>query len=144
VSGGVAAGRLVRRRRRRHGRRGSGEYAQGAFTVRGEGNDFGGTTESFTTVYQRLPTNGQIVARIEAFPARPGESAAATPQAMAGLMIRQNLGCERSLRGDCTVGSGGATFLRAPKSGNEHHRHAGRDQAQGAPAGSSSSASMAK
>jgi len=65
-------------------RTGSASYANGAFTVNGEGVGIGGTTDGFHFVYQALSGDGAIVARISGF-------SAASNSATAGVMIRETL-----------------------------------------------------
>jgi hypothetical protein len=66
---------------------GSADYDQGAFTLRGEGTRFGHKSDDFLCVYQRLPGDGQLVARVTSL-------SPTDPTAFAGLIIRHVLAPE--------------------------------------------------
>ncbi|MGE5359995.1 MAG: alkaline phosphatase family protein [Bacteroidales bacterium] len=63
---------------------GSSTYANGVFTVKGAGSDIWGSTDSFQFVYQALPGDGTIVARVTSLQNT-------NTYAKAGLMMRQTL-----------------------------------------------------
>jgi hypothetical protein len=63
---------------------GSADYEQGTFTLRGEGTRFGHRSDDFHYVYQPLPGDGQLVARVTAL-------SPTDPTAFAGLIIRHTL-----------------------------------------------------
>jgi regulation of enolase protein 1 (concanavalin A-like superfamily) len=63
---------------------GNASFANGTFTVSGEGSDIWGTADAFHYVYQPLNTDGQIIARVT------GEQNT-NAFAKAGVMLRQNL-----------------------------------------------------
>jgi hypothetical protein len=92
---------------------GSSECVQGTFSLRGEGNQFGGNAEAFHFVYQRMPTDGMLVARLESFPAEP-YAADADPRAKAGLMIRGGTGASNPYAAIAISPNGGATFYARP------------------------------
>jgi hypothetical protein len=70
---------------------GSADYAAGEFTLRGEGTALGSITDACHFVYHRLPSDGQLIARVQEFSARDSDTADLNPQAVAGLMLRQTL-----------------------------------------------------
>ena len=65
---------------------GSATYSSGVFTVAGGGYGIGGTADSMHFVYQPLPGNGSIIARITNLPAAPYPNAS-----QGGVMIRETL-----------------------------------------------------
>jgi hypothetical protein len=92
---------------------GSSECTQGLFSLRGEGNQFGGHAEAFHFVYQRMPTDGMLIARVESFPTEP-YAADVDPNAKAGLMIRQGAGASNAYAAIAISPNGGATFYARP------------------------------
>lgn len=68
---------------------GSASYSQGAFTLRSGGQDFYRAPDGFHYVYQPFTGNATIIARVESI----GNT---HPYALAGLMIRENLGASAS------------------------------------------------
>jgi hypothetical protein len=93
---------------------GSSECTQGTFSVRGEGSQFGGgNAEAFHFVYQLMPTDGMLIARVESFPAEP-YAADVDPNAKAGLMIRQGAGASNPYAAIAISPNGGATFYARP------------------------------
>ena len=70
---------------------GSADYSQGEFTLRGGGAQFGSTTDDFHFVYRRLPSDGQLIARVQSLSARDSDLSDLHPFAKAGLMIRKSL-----------------------------------------------------
>ena len=70
---------------------GSADYAAGEFTLRGEGNTLNSITDACHFVYHRLPSDGQLIARVQELSARDSDAPDLNPQALAGLMLRQTL-----------------------------------------------------
>ena len=71
---------------------GSADYSQGEFTLRGEGTPPGvSNADAFHFVYHRLPSDGQLIARVQLLSARDSDLPDLDPQAGAGLMIRLGL-----------------------------------------------------
>ena len=70
---------------------GTSAYSQGEFTLNGEGGPGGSSVDSLHYLYRRLPTNGQLIARVRNFTASDADPAPLDPPAMAGIMIRQGL-----------------------------------------------------
>jgi regulation of enolase protein 1 (concanavalin A-like superfamily) len=67
------------------------DYAAGEFTLRGEGAQFGSSTDDFHFVYHRLPSDGQLVAHVQSLSAKDSDLTDIHPSAKAGLMIRKTL-----------------------------------------------------
>jgi len=63
---------------------GSATASGGSFTIHASGADIGGTSDEFNYVYQPLPGDGALVARVASL----GQT---SPIAQAGLMIRESL-----------------------------------------------------
>lgn len=92
---------------------GRSDYAGGEFILRGEGAQFGSTTDDFHFVYHRLPSDGQLVAHVQSLSARDSDLTDIHPSAKAGLMIRKSLDPESCFCGlVLTAGQGPTLFIR--------------------------------
>jgi probable HAF family extracellular repeat protein len=89
---------------------GSASYATDTFTVKGAGADIWGTADAFRFVYQSLPGDGEIVARVASL-----QNVAAW--AKAGVMIRQGLEAGSAHAIMLVSAAKGLAFQRRPQAG---------------------------
>jgi len=89
---------------------GSASYATGTFTVKGAGADIWGTADAFRFVYQSLPGDGEIVARVASL-----QNVAAWTKA--GVMIRQGLDAGSAHAVMLVSVAKGLAFQRRPQAG---------------------------
>jgi VCBS repeat-containing protein len=84
---------------------GSTVYSSGTFTVDASGADISSTADEFRFVYEELPADGEIVARVASV-----ENT--NSQAKAGVMIRDSLDADSSYAAVFITPSSGARFQR--------------------------------
>jgi lipoprotein-anchoring transpeptidase ErfK/SrfK len=137
------------------GAAGSGNYANGTFTVNGAGLQIYGSSDAFNFVYQPLTGDGSIVARLVSL------QAASNPFAVAGVMIRSTLAAgspnaktaywpvSRGIEFDLRTSSGGTTnepsgvsaalpyWIKVTRSGSTFTGYVSSDGVNWVPLGSS-------
>jgi len=84
---------------------GSTSYSSGTFTIEASGADITGTLDEFRFVYEELPGDGEIIARVASI-----ENTSS--RAKAGVMIRDSLDADSAHAGTFITYSLGARFLR--------------------------------
>jgi hypothetical protein len=119
LSGGMLPGEWGVRDDGSTGLAGSTALGQGGiFELRGEGAGIGKRADSFHYVWQRMPYQGQILARL-------GSVSDADGQGMAGLMIRERLEPETRYRFIGVSADGKSEFLAKQSSDEDAHVMAG-------------------
>ncbi len=92
------------------GQAGSASFSAGAFTAQGSGDDIWNAADAFRFVYQALPGDGEIVARVAGLQNT-------NPWAKAGVMIRETLAAGSAHAATFVTPSNGVAFQRRVASG---------------------------